>query len=111
MAKRDLNQSGELREGSNFGKGQMVAADYSMNPSITFSNNNAGSIGGAIGGLFEGTFGGGLGGYTNTAEDKVIVAAFTDSYNNLIRSLRSYKAQEMKGGLGTGGSLKVQGGN
>jgi len=66
---------------------------------------------GAIGGLFGGGVGGGLGGYTNTAEGKVIVAAFTDSYNNLVRSLRSYKAQEMKGGLGTGGSLKVQGGN
>ncbi len=161
MAERQLDQSGELRQGSNFGKGQMVAADYSMNPSITFSNNNAGSVGGAIGGLFgtvgavigsslnfkeastmltlvdnrssvqlaaaegsaknvdigaigglfSGGIGGGLGGYTNTAEGKVIVAAFTDSYNNLVRSLRLYKAQEIKGGPGTGGSLKVQGGS
>src|SRR5436190_15035186 len=28
---RTLDRSGEAREGSNFGKGQMVAADYSMN--------------------------------------------------------------------------------
>jgi len=161
MKERNLNQSGELRQDSNFGKGQMVAADYSMNPSITFSNNNAGKIGGALGGLFgdvgaaiggslnmkeastmltlidnrssvqlaaaEGSarnvdvgavgslfangIGGGLGGYTNTAEGKVIVASFTDSFNNLVRALRNYKAQQMEGGLGTGGKLKVQGGN
>ena len=161
MMERSLDSSGELRQGSNFGKGQMVAADYSMNPSITFSNQNAGGIGGALGGLF-GTVGaavgsslnfkeastlltlidnrsgvqlaaaegsarnvdmgavGGLlaggiglggGGYTNTAEGKVIVAAFTDSFNNMVRSLRYYQAQEVKGGLGTGGTLKVQGAN
>ena len=161
LQERRLRDSGELREESNFEKGQMVAADYTINPSITFSNNNAGGVGGALGGifgtvgaivgsslnfkeastlltlvdnrssvqlaaaegsaknvdfgalggLFSGGVGGGVGGYTNTAEGKVIVAAFTDSYNNLIGSLRSYKAQEIKGGLGTGGSLKVQGGN
>ncbi len=58
MQERALAQSGELRSNSNFGKGQMVSADYSLTPSITFSNNNAGQIGGAIGGLFGsvGTF-------------------------------------------------------
>jgi curli biogenesis system outer membrane secretion channel CsgG len=161
MKERELQNSGELRQGSNFGKGQMVAADYSMNPSITFSNTDAGRVGGAIGGLFgtvgalvggslnykeastmltlidnrsgvqlaaaegsaqnvdmgamggflAGTVGLGAGGYQNTAEGKVIVAAFTDSFNNMVRALRNYKAQEMKGGLGTGGSLKVQGAN
>ena len=55
--------------------------------------------------------GGGLGGYSNTAEGKVIVAAFTDSYNNLVRAVRNYKAQEVQGGLGTGGGLGVQGGS
>lgn len=161
MVERELRDSGELRQQSNFQKGQMVAADYSMSPSITFSNQNAGGLGGAVGGLFgsvgaaiggslnskeastiltlidnrssvqlaaaegsaknvdigafgglfSGGVGGGLGGYTNTAEGKVLVAAFTDSYNNLVRALRNYKAQEMEGGLGTGGTLKVQGGN
>ncbi len=161
MQERQLRDSGELRQQSNFEKGQMVAADYSMSPSITFSNKDAGGIGGAvgglfgsvgaaiggalkskeastiltlidnrssvqlaaaegsaknidfgaIGGLFGGGVGGGLGGYTNTSEGKVLVASFTDSYNNLVRALRNYKAQEMKGGLGTGGTLKVQGGN
>ena len=31
---RQLQKSGEMREGSNFGGGQMVAADYTMSPSI-----------------------------------------------------------------------------
>lgn len=52
MQERRLRDSGELREESNFEKGQMVAADYTINPSITFSNNNAGGVGGAIGGIF-----------------------------------------------------------
>jgi len=161
MQERALADSGELRKGSKFQKGQMVAADYSMSPSITFSNNNAGGIGGALGGLFgsvgaaiggslnfkeastiltlidnrsgvqlaasegsaknvdmgaigslfTGGFGMGASGYTNTAEGKVLVAAFTDSFNNMVSALRSYKAQEVKGGLGTGGTLKVQGGS
>jgi hypothetical protein len=161
MQERALQQSGELRSNSNFGKGQMASADYSMSPSITFSNNNAGGVRGGLGGigggvlgavvgsinvkeastmltmidnrssvqlvaaegsarnmdfggmgaLVGGGLGGGLGGYTNTAEGKVIVAAFTDAYNNVVKAVKNYKAQEVKGGLGTGGQLGVQGGS
>ncbi len=162
MQERALADSGELRKQSNFGKGQMVAADYSLSPSITFSNENAGGaaagaaarIGGwggvlaglagsakvkeastlltlvdnrsgvqlaaaegsarntdfgAIGALFGSSAGGALGGYTNTAEGKVIVAALTDSYNNIVRAAKSYTMQNVEGGLGTGkGGLQVQ---
>src|SRR5262252_3784934 len=37
MQERALQQSGEMRSGSSFQKGQMVAADYTMSPSIAFS--------------------------------------------------------------------------
>lgn len=161
MQERSLAQSGELRQNSDFGKGQIVAADYTLTPSITFSNNNAGGIGGLVGGLLGpvgaivggnlsakeastlltlvdnrsgvqlaaaegsaknwdfgaigGLFGGGLGGigggYANTAQGKVIVAAFMDSYNGIVKAVQNYKAQEVKGGLGTGGQLGVQGGS
>jgi hypothetical protein len=161
MKERQLEKSGELRRNSRFGKGQMVSADYSITPSITFSNNNAGGIGGAVGGMFGnvgaliggsllskqastmlilddnrsgvqvaagagsaqnwdiggigGLLGGpgftSLGGYANTAEGKVIVAAFMDSYNKIVSALRNYRAQNVKGGLGTGGHLAVQGEN
>jgi len=42
-----------------------------------------------------------LGAYTNTAEGKVIVAALTDSFNNIVRAMRHYKMQTLKGGLGS----------
>src|SRR6266850_2019159 len=45
---RDLDRSGEMRAGSDFGKGQMVAADYSMNPTITFSERDTGGVGAAL---------------------------------------------------------------
>ncbi|MFK8022288.1 MAG: CsgG/HfaB family protein [Pseudomonadales bacterium] len=50
MGERALEDSGEMRSGSNFGKGQMVAADYTLSPSIQFSGKTGG-LGGAIGGL------------------------------------------------------------
>lgn len=160
MQERELSQSGEMRKGSNFEKGQMVAADYTMSPNITFSQKGTSGIGGAIGGLFGpvagavaggfksneasttlllidnrsgvqlaaaegsaknydlslfgGAFGGGAfggaGGYSNTPEGKILIAAFMDSYNKLVKAVRNYKAQSVKGGLGTGGRLGVDGG-
>lgn len=161
---RQLMQSGEMRQGSNFGAGQMVASDYGMSPEIVFSNQNAGGVGGALGGLvggrysgvlsavggsmqtkeasalltlidnrsgvqvaasegsasktdfgafgsvFGGSAGGALGGYTNTAQGKVISAAFMDAFNQMVISLRNYKAQTVQGqGLGGGGRLGVDG--
>lgn len=48
---RQLQQSGELRQNSNFGKGQMVAADYSITPEIIFDQKGTQRIGAAIGGV------------------------------------------------------------
>ena len=150
-------ESGELRKNSNFKKGQMVAADYTITPSITFSAGNTGGVGAVVGalfgslagavaggfstsdastvltlienrsgvqlaaaegsarntdfaglgGLFGGSAGGALGAYAKTPEGKVIVAAFTDSMNNLIDAVKNYKMQSVKGGLGAGGTMKV----
>ena len=64
-----------------------------------------------FGSLFGGSAGGGLGGYQNTAQGKVITAAFMDAYNQMVVALRSYKAQSVQGqGLGGGGRLGVDGG-
>jgi curli biogenesis system outer membrane secretion channel CsgG len=49
MGERSLAQSGELRAGSRFGKGQMVSADYSMSPSINFSQQGGQGVGAALG--------------------------------------------------------------
>ncbi|HWP20489.1 MAG TPA: hypothetical protein VNO84_15260 [Burkholderiaceae bacterium] len=51
---RALADSGELRQGSHLGKGQMVAADYTMSPSVTFSQKGTGGLGGLVGGRVGG---------------------------------------------------------
>ena len=166
VQERALQNSGELRSGSSFQKGQLVAADYTMSPSIAFSQKGTSGVGGGLGGFgafgavaglvagglksneasttllmvdnrsgvqlaaavgsaqnydynvlgagfgFGGGGGGGaaLGGYSNTPEGKILIASFMDSYNQIVRATRNYTAQEVKGGLGTGGTLGVQGG-
>jgi len=57
MQERALAQGGELQSGTNIGRGQMVGADFTVTPSVVFSENNAGGMGGAVGGLL-GRFGG-----------------------------------------------------
>lgn len=157
---RALMNSGDLRGNSNFGGGQMVAADYTLSPSVTFEQSTLGKASGAVRRLIPGSlFGGGsvgaksneasttllmidnrsgvqvsssvgsaknydfsfsgfslnnrgsggASGYAKTAEGKVIIAAFADSYNQMVKALRNYKPQKVKGGLGTGGALEVDG--
>lgn len=159
MEERALSDSGEVRKSNKIKKGQMVVADYTMSPTITFTNQNAGGISGVlalvpvVGGalttvagnintktastmltlidnrssvqiaaasgsarnmdigaltsFMSSNTGGVIGGYSNTPEGKVVVAAFTDSINNLADSVKQYKAQHVKGGLGNGGNLPV----
>ncbi len=52
MQERALAESGQLRQGSNMGGGQIVTADYVLTPAVVFSEDNAGGVGGAIGSLF-----------------------------------------------------------
>jgi curli biogenesis system outer membrane secretion channel CsgG len=72
-----------------------------------YSKNWDFGLGGA---LFSGLGAGGGSAYTNTPEGKLVAAAFVDAYNKMVVALRSYQAQTVKGGLGTGGRLGVQGG-
>lgn len=149
--------SGEFRAGSRQQKGQRVAADYYLEPSIIIDNDTVGGMAAGLGGLlggnvarlagtlqskqsvvtmtlfdirsgvqlsisegnatatnygaalgaFGGGAAGGLSGFSRTPEGKASVAAFMDAYNKMVISLRNYKAQEVKGGLGRGGQLKV----
>jgi len=59
MQERALAESGQLRQGSNMGGGQMVTADYVMTPSVVFSEDNAGGVGGGVGAAIGGLFGAG----------------------------------------------------
>ena len=59
-------------------------------------------------------FGGGGGGtlraYQQTPAGQSTVAAFVDAYNKLVYAVINYKAQDIRGGAGTGGQLRPQGG-
>jgi hypothetical protein len=68
---------------------------------------NYGAALAAFGGGSGGAGGGALGGMSTTPEGKATVAAFLDAYNGMVVALRNYKAQDVKGGLGRGGRLKV----
>lgn len=157
---RQLERSGELRPNSNFGKGQMVSADYTIQPSLVFQDHNAGGteggILGALGSALIGVSGkvkykdaqavltmvdnrsgvqvsiaegsargtdkhifiGGLAtpltaafidSYARTHQDKIIVGAYLDAFNNLVSAVVNYVPQQSAGpnGHGTGGSLKI----
>lgn len=67
---RALASAGETRSGSNIGKGQMVAADFTMNPTVTFSNGDSGGIDSAIGGLLPGLGGRVVGAVAGNAKFK-----------------------------------------
>jgi hypothetical protein len=73
---------------------------------ISQGNATATNFGAALG-AFGGGAAGGLSGFSRTPAGKATVAAFVDAYNSMVVSLRNYKAQEVKGGLGKGGTLKV----
>jgi hypothetical protein len=73
---------------------------------ISEGNSTSTNFGAALG-AFGGGAAGGLSGFSRTPEGKATVAAFMDAYNSMVISLRNYKAQEVKGGLGKGGVLKV----
>jgi hypothetical protein len=159
---RALQNSGELRQSSNFGKGQMVSADYSLTPEVLISARGTSGLGAGLAGMggrlgllgaiaggiqtnesavmltlvdnrsgvqvaaaegsssntdfslgavLVGSSGaGGAGGYTNTPQGKVVAAAFTDAYNNIINAVKNYTPQSMGDrGMGTGGRLAVEG--
>ncbi|MGK7866780.1 hypothetical protein [Falsiroseomonas sp. E2-1-a20] len=68
-------------------------------------------LSGGLAGLGLGS-GGGMGGtlaaYQRTPQGQATLAAFVDSYNKLVIAVRNYQAQEVRGGSGTGGRLRVR---
>jgi hypothetical protein len=66
-----LAQSGELRRGSNVGRGQVAAADYFLIPDIANSNQNSGgnALGAVAGAFLPGGFGALAGGIRTKKEE------------------------------------------
>ncbi|HZX69203.1 MAG TPA: CsgG/HfaB family protein [Rhodanobacter sp.] len=77
---RALAGEGEMRGGSNIGKGQMKAADYVLVPDIANSNGNAQrtNIGGILGGLIGHGAGAVLGGVSISKKTADVVLTLTD---------------------------------
>lgn len=78
----------------------------SVQISISEGNSTANNYSAALG-AFGGGVAGGLGGFSRTPAGKATVAAFVDAYNGMVRALKNYEAQNVEGGLGRGGALKV----
>jgi hypothetical protein len=103
---RSLASSGELQSGQNFGKGQIVAADYLMTPAIQSSNNNAGGVGG-LGGIIGGRAGAIVGGGLKfkDATTSITVASARTSVQIAANEGKARQRDFGIGGLFVGGGL------
>jgi curli biogenesis system outer membrane secretion channel CsgG len=108
MQERALMNSGQLRQESNIGGGQMVVADFVLTPSVVFSDNNAGGIGGAIGGIFGGstgsTFGALVGGLKFKEAQTSMLLSDSRSGVQVAAAEGSSKKADLNLGLGIFGS-------
>ena len=104
---RDLGASGELRNRSNVGKGQMKAADYVMTPDLISRNSNAGgnAIGGLIGGLVGGRAGAAIGGLNFQKKTADVVLTVTDVRSTEQVAMAEGSAKKTDIGWGAGGGL------
>ena len=103
---RALAGGGEMRGGSNIGKGQMKAADYVLVPDVAMKNNNAGgkSFGGLVGGMLGGVAGAVVGGVSLKSKTADVVLTLTDvrSTEQVALEQGHYKKTDMGWGGGGG---------
>ncbi|MBU6298499.1 MAG: peptidoglycan-binding protein [Alphaproteobacteria bacterium] len=102
---RELASEGNLRQGSNIGKGQMKAADYVIVPDIVSKNADSGGSGvtGLLGGLIGGGAGAIIGSISIHSSTADVVLTVTD-----VRSSEQVAMEEGHGskndvGFGVGG--------
>jgi len=104
QTERALASSGEMRVGSNVGKGQMKAADYVLVPDLVNKNKNAGGskIGGLVGGLVGGKAGAVLGGVNMKSKTADVVLTLTDVRSTEQVALAQGHAKKTNIGWGAG---------
>jgi curli biogenesis system outer membrane secretion channel CsgG len=105
QAERQLAAGGDLRGGSNVGKGQMKAADYVLVPDIVNKNGKAGgkSIGGMLGGVLPGFAGAVAGGISMKSKTADVVLTITDVRSTEQVALEQGHAKKTDIGWGGGG--------
>ncbi|HUO98387.1 MAG TPA: CsgG/HfaB family protein [Rhizomicrobium sp.] len=92
---RELAGSGELRQGSNIGKGQVKAADYVIVPDIVSKNRDAGGTN--VGGILGGFIGGGVGAIVSNID----VHSSTADVTLTVTDVRSSEQVAMEEGHGS----------
>jgi curli biogenesis system outer membrane secretion channel CsgG len=111
-AERELASSGEERQGSNVGKGQMKAADYVLVPDIANRNGNAQgtNVGGALGGLLGHGIGAVVGGISLKSKTADVVLTLTDVRSTEQVALEQGHAKKTDLGWMGGGGMGFFGG-
>lgn len=110
QAERDLAAGGDLRRGSNIGRGQVRAADYVLVPDLISQNSNAGgnAVGAVLGGLLGsrnahlGTLAGGLNLRKKTAD---VMLTVTDVRSSEQVAMTEGHATKTDLGWGGGGGF------
>ena len=104
---RALQNSGEMRQNSNFGKGQVVSSDYGLSPEVIFNQNTGGAAAG-IGGLFgnAGRVLGAVAGSTATREASVMLTMIDNRSSVQVAASEGSASKTDWGGMGSlfGGS-------
>ena len=102
---RALASGGDLRGGSNVGKGQMKAADYVLVPDLVNKNAHAGgkNIGGILGGFTHGAVGAVAGGVNLKTKTADVVLTLTDVRSTEQVSLTEGHAKKTDIGWNGGG--------
>ena len=97
--------SGEMRGGSNIGKGQMKAADYVLVPDIVNKNASSGgkALGGILGGMIGGVAGAVVGGISLKSKTADVVLTLTDVRSTEQVALQQGHAKKTDLGWGGGG--------
>ncbi|QDE40318.1 peptidoglycan-binding protein [Luteibacter pinisoli] len=107
MRERELAAGGDLRGGSNLGKGQIKAADYVMVPDLVASNRDAGgaAVGALVGGLIGGSAGRLASSITLNSKTADVVLTVTDVRSSEQVAMVEGHGEKNDIGFGGGGGL------
>ena len=95
-------------------KVQLVLSDIRSKAQVSVAQGEASASNLGLASNVLGKLGKGFGGVNVKTESKtsgseILLQAFADAYNKMVPALQNYKAQQIRGGAGTGGTLRVQG--
>jgi curli biogenesis system outer membrane secretion channel CsgG len=104
---RGLAESGEMRRGSNIGKGQVRTADYVIVPDMINADANSGgsAVGAIAGGLIGGVAGGLLGGMRTTRMEAQTTISLVNTRTTEVEFIAEGTASKRDMSFGAGGGF------